>query len=577
VTGLQRGDFTLLEDGKPMEVVNFDALVHQAVASPGPPPPGTPASLSEASEIPASTAPAVAPDAASWIVYIDDFYIGPAHRARVLRQLRDFLTQGLAPGDPVMVVTYDRGLHIRLPFSTDRDSLVRALAGVESLPASGGDLVRARREALARILDELGETEAESGGSSTAKEKKRIELPELPSTSTGPKAPQCPFSASDPAKSYASAVRHEVLSSLSALTVLVNSLSGIPGRKVLLHVSDGIPLTPGEDLFQVLYEICGGGSATGLQSASVPVFDGGGSSLTGYRASQAALDAQSFSTAKEWTTFASHANAQRVTLYTIQASGAEASGAGADDSVRERVLSLSSVVAVESQNRQQTLSVMASETGGRAVFWANDIRPELAHIQEDLASYYSLGFNPPHVGDGREHRIEVRLRGKGSGLSLRYRRSYRDKPALERAVDHTLAGLLYGYQDNPLDVRMEIGESTPDGDAWSVPVRLHIPLFKLGLQTRSDGYEGRLRLLVAARDAQGETSPVRHVEVPIHIPHPKAMIALGQSYLYEIKMTLKSGEQRLAIAVSDEATTTTSFLARTLQVGPTEKATEPVH
>ena len=36
----------------------------------------------------------------------------------------------------------------------------------------------------------------------------------------------------------------------------------MPGRKALLHVSDGISITPGEELFQFLYEMCGGGGAT---------------------------------------------------------------------------------------------------------------------------------------------------------------------------------------------------------------------------------------------------------------------------------------------------------------------------
>jgi hypothetical protein len=60
---------------------------------------------------------------------------------------------------------------------------------------------------------------------------------------------------------------------------------------------------------------------------------------------------------------------------------------------------------------------------------------------------------------------------------------------------------------------------------------------------------------------------VRQVEVPIRIPRLKALIALGQLYVYEVKMTLPRGEQRLAVTVRDEATTTTSYLARTLHVG----------
>ena len=564
VTGLRRGDFTLLEDGKPMEIANFDAAAHRA-AAPGPAEVASPG----APELPAA-APAPARDPASWVLYVDDLFLHPAHRTRVLEQLRDFLGRELVAQDQVMVVTYDQGLHIRLPFTADRAALGRALDAVERLATHGGELERARRLALARILDEL---DVAAGGGKPTRDTVAKGIADQDSMAEtgggGGGGGSCPSRISEPVKSYAEAVRHQVLSSIGALTVLVNSLSGVPGRKVLLHVSDGIPLTPGEDMFQVLFQVCGGGAAlSGMQSAALPVFDGSGTG--GYKGAQAALDAQAYSTLNQWTAFVAHANAQRVTLYTLQASGLEMSGVGADLTPGEQVLALPEVASIESSNRQQPLSLMASETGGRAVFWANDIRQDLARILEDLASYYSLGFNPPHFGDGREHRIEVRV--KRSGVTLRYGQSYRDKPALERAVDHTLASLFYGYQDNPLDIGLEVGDTAAvDATTWTVPVRLRIPLFKLGLQPRDDVFAGKVRLLVAVRDAAGDSSPVRQIEVPIRIPHNQAITALGQVYLYELKLSLKGGDQQLAVAVRDEATTTTSYLARSLRVGAPEK------
>jgi VWFA-related protein len=568
VTGLQRGDFTLLEDGKPMAVANFEAVAHQAVVVPSAP--TAPAVLARPGT-PAAGPAAPLRDPASWILYVDDVFLQAAHRTRVLEQLRTYLSSELVPGDQVMLVSYDHGLHIRLPFTEDRAALGHALDAVEKVPAETGELERARREALQRILGDLDGGMDDSTPEKHAKRGGR-KGEEDDGGQSGGSSPGCPADISEPVKTYAAAVRHEVLSSISALTVLVSSLSGVPGRKVLLHISDGIPLTPGEDLFQVLYQICGGGAATSGLSG-IPVLDGNGSSNRGYGATQAALDAQSFSTANQWTAFTAQANAQRVTLYTFQASGAGIAGAEADMGPGERVLALPEVSSIASQNLQQPLSAMASDTGGRAIFWANDIRPDLARIQEDLASYYSLAFNPPHTGDGREHRIEVRVKRSGlPGITLRYRQSYRDKPALERAVDHTLSSLFYGYQDNPLEVRLEIGATTPqDAKTWRVPVQLRIPLFNLGLRTRQESYEGKLRVLVAVRDTAGGNTPVRQIEVPIRIPLGQAITALGQFYLYELTLTLGQGEQHLAVAVRDEATTTTSFLARTLQLGAPEK------
>src|SRR5262249_16922984 len=124
---------------------------------------------------------------------------------------------------------------------------------------------------------------------------------------------------------------------------------GVPGRKALLHVSDGIPMNPGEELFQFLVELCGGSGASGIGNAPVmkaatekqrdgatlptappdrpdppTTYDSPSLGPRSYQAaSQAMLDAQSFSVAKELQSLAAHANAQRVTLYTLQASGVE--------------------------------------------------------------------------------------------------------------------------------------------------------------------------------------------------------------------------------------------------------------
>ena len=562
VTGLQRGDFTLFEDGKPMAIANFDAMAYQAVATPGvPAAPAVPAMLA------AESAKAPQRDPASWVIFVDDIFIHPAHRTRVLGQLRTFLTTELIAGDQVMLATYDHGLHIRLPFSSDRAALGRALDAAERLAGGGNELDRARSEALQRLLQDLDAADPGGKGEGMPHKGPRKDDDDGGGGSnrrTDGDIGQCPGNVAEPIKTYAAAVRHEVLSSVGALTVLVNSLSGIPGRKVLLHISDGIPLTPGEDMFEVLYQICGGGSTAGPQGVPVLSGSGGGSLSTGYQASQASLEAQSYSTAKEWTTFTAHANAQRVTLYTLQASGVEMAGAGADMGPEDRALTLPTVVSIESLNRQQPLSEMASDTGGKAIFWANDIRPELAHIQEDLATYYSLGFNPPHLGDGREHRITVKV--KSPGVTVRYRQSYRDKPALERAVDHTLASLYYGYQDNPLDVQLEVGDMAPDGKGnWAVPFRLRIPLYKVTMLQTETSFEGKVQLLVASQ-ADGKKTPLRRVQVPIKIQRMSALTALGQYYLYELNLTLEPGEQNVAIAVRDETSTTTSFLARNLKL-----------
>jgi VWFA-related protein len=545
VPGLQRGDFTLLEDGKPMQITNFEAVDGTAPGVQAPPVPGA-----------APAAPqAAAADPQHLVLFIDNTHIAPAHRNRALRQIRDFLTRRLSAGDPVMLATWDPGLHVRLPFTTDREALGRALDAQEKVSAVNG-AATARRFALLQIYEihevaismRKGESHAQGGG-------KRADSDASPDPRRAELDSACPPEIADPARDYAQQIRRDVLGSIRGLTVLINSLSGLPSRKALLHVSDGLPVTPGEDMFGVLYGLCKDVEET-----------------LSYRGSQAMLDAQSYSVVKQWDEVAAHASAQRVTLYTLQASGLEGTSASAADlDPGENVLHQAGIDRVERENRRASLTSLASGTGGRAVLDANDLGMDMARIDDDLGHYYSLGYSPPHAGDGHSHTIRVKV--QRSGVHVRHRQVYRDKPPLERAVDRTLSSLYYGYEDNPLEIQVEIGDGTPvDKGTWSVPVRLRIPLFRVAMLPAEKSFEGKLRLLVAINDTDGKQSPLRQVQVPISIPREKALTALGQYYLYTVTLTLEPGEQHLAIAVRDEASTTTSYIARSLSVGPGKPA-----
>ncbi len=540
VTGLQRKDFTILEDGKPMEAVNFEAVAGQPVPAAGAAP-ATPAPQAAV-----DTAAARAGEGQHLAVFIDNTFLLPAHRNRAVGQIREFLAKGLAPADKVMVVTQDPGLHVRLPFTADRAALDAALSGIESLAAPGLQLENERKRALDLLLN----------------------IREV--NSAGPDGP-CAIDIAIPVTTYAEATRQEVLRSINTMTVLVNSLAGIRGRKALLHVSDGLPLNPGEEMFEVLRTLCGGGGAT----AGLPgVYDADGEGARGssYQGSQAGLDALKYTTANEFTSLAAHANAQRVTFYTLQASGLQGTAsADAGFGPRERILQLPSVAMIQSANLRDPLSLLATETGGRAIFDANDLQPDLARIQQDFASYYSLGYSPPHVGDGRQHRIEVRV--KQPGTRVRHRQTYRDKPLVERAADRTLAALFHGTEENPLQVELAIGEIRPaEGKTFSVPLRLRIPLFKLFLRDNQKALLGKVRLLVATQGAGGETSRVRQIEIPIQIARDKALIALGKNFQYDLTLTLTAGDQRIAVAVQDTSTAQASYLATSVKVGGEEEA-----
>ncbi len=564
VTDLHKGDFQLFEDGKPVEISNFETVT-------GPPARDAAAEPLPQGDSPVAKAAAKAPeDAWKLVVYFDNQNIRPASRARAIGQLREFLTHQLAPGDRVMVVTNDFSLNVRLPFSNDPAAITQALDGLGKLSAQSEAITQDRRLAFQAMFN--------------IQETALLDPEPLP----------CPQSIASPAHSFASLRRQEVLRTINSLTLLVNSLSGVPGRKAVLHVSDGIPLNPGEEAFQFLFEICGGNSTSGFSSGEI-----GGSSTAGgggggapkpagaavnvnpyqlfdareigpaayQAASQAHLDAQSYSVAKNLQALAAHANAQRVTLYTLQPglSAPETSNVEVGPAA-ERFFNFPSIGAVLRANNRDSLQLLADETGGRAILDANNFLPDLGRVRQDALSFYSLGFTPPHSGDAREHKLEVKV--KRPGVRLRYRQSYRDKTPLEKVVDRTFAALLYGIEDNPLEISVEVGEQTPGPSGLtSVPVRLKIPLFKLAILNRDETFQGSLKLFVVTRSQDGGTSPVRQVAVPLNIPRKEVLRAMGQLYVYTLTLNLPPGEQKIALGVRDELASTASFLSRKVDVG----------
>jgi len=84
---------------------------------------------------------------------------------------------------------------------------------------------------------------------------------------------------------------------------------------------------------------------------------------------------------------------------------------------------------------QDTLSTLASDTGGKAFFDSNDFSGVFAQVQKDSSAYYVLGFTSTNaLKDGRFRRVKVQLNRQA--LKLDYRSGYyagRDFEHLNRA------------------------------------------------------------------------------------------------------------------------------------------------
>jgi VWFA-related protein len=499
VTGLTSSDFEIFEDGQPMEVTNFFVVEEgrrirrqDSIANEEDRPLAVRQTLPRLEE--AERQPLYL------VVFVDNVNLRAARRNSAFRDIRTFLYDSIQPGDQVMLVSYERALEISQEFTGDSRRLARALLEMEDQSTNVTQLENERRE-LARRIEEArspGQVEALLRGHSLS-------------------------------------VQNDLLTMLRAMSELVDSLAGLPGRKALLHVSDGMPMVPGQEFYVAAQRI--------------------------FPQHSFILSSLSFDATRRFQELASNANSNRVTFYTLDAGGVRVSSAiDVERKGGGREGFATTLDSATVSNLHSSLLLLAEQTGGRAILNTNNFLPSLEDMAGDFRGYYSLGYTPSHSGDGRYYSIEVRVRQKG--LSVRHREGYRDKPADLRMSESTMSALRWDLENNPhgmtLQFRSGSGQTEPETEVVELAVR--IPLASVVLVPRETIHVGRLRLYLALRDSQGRVAAVREIPVTIEIPGAEMEQALGQDYVYKIPLMMRSGRQRVAVGLLDEIGANRSFV-----------------
>ncbi len=509
VTGLMRDDFVILSDGKPVEITNFYAAEGARAEGGVAPAVDTPAPAREPG---LSLAPIQAPDHRLWmIVYVDNYNIDPLERNRVFPALRQFIGKSLGSDDRAMLVTYNRKLEVRQPF-TDQVGLLHD--AMDELEDDAG-LASVRRRELMSALRQIDDVDN-------------------------------PTQAMFAARSFAEEQMNAVQYTTDALERLIDSLAGLPGRKALVHVSSGVSMLAGEAAFHAVAEKFGGPDAY----AEIPRHD----------------------TTRSFERINRHANAHRVAFYTVDAGGLRGMEFGnAEDGrfVDQRLRPVLDPAVPE--NLQAPLRLMALGTGGRAIVNVNEILPLLEKAAQDFRSFYSLGIASADAETGRYHKIEVKLASRRKDVSLRHREGYRSKSTDTRVRESLRSALLYSHQANPLDVKITWGQAEPQGNGstYLLPIQLHIPLRDLVLLPTEPGkQEVRLRLFVGAAGEAGGISEIDSAPLGLRLADEHVEAARSESLVHTHKLLLSPGRKRVGIAILDLFGRETAVITTNVQVGP---------
>lgn len=513
VTDLTVDDFEVFEDGRRVELTNFYAVDNRqvrraAIPTPAPAPKNTKLPtlvLEPVTEIPESQRLSV-------VLFIDNLNLKPFNRNKVMREIRRFLRDHLTPDDEVMVVSFQRTVKIQQAFTNDLMKVTKALLGMEKDAGLGAPAQTERREVLRSI--EMARDH---------------------------------FAALAHVELYAERVFHDMSTSTSVLKDLVGSLGGLPGRKALIHVSDGLPMTAADDLFLLIDRIWPDEPFSGK------------------------IIAHRFSGRRQLQELNARANASRVTFYTIDATGlrshnslsAEYGGSGGN---LARLASLAEIDFARFSNETESLQTMALDTGGQAIFNTNNFDDAFDRIGQDFSSYYSLGYPSRFRSDGRYHAIEVKVRRKG--VKVRHRAGFRTRTVEAVVNDSTYASLLYNRQSNALQIEIEFEQpQRRDDGQFLTPILVKIPIARIALIPRATLHQGKLRISVAVIDRQGRLSPVDQQRVSVKIPLADLDTALQQYYVYSADLLMRAGQQDVAVGVHDDYSGESSYIKAGIDIG----------
>lgn len=445
-----------------------------------------------------------------YVFYIDNQNIQPMNRNRMFRRLKEFIPQVIGPSAEGMVISYSRSLKVRQKLTSDPKEILNAIENIELDTGGGTTTAGERRDAVERINQSKSSQEA-------------ISI----------------------ARSYAQSYKNDLEFTIDAMKETLDSMAGLQGRKNFLYVSEGLPASAGYELFEAIREK--------------------------FQDTAATMEQFDFDMNLKYLKIIQSANANGITIYTLDATGLSTSDLMSADS-RTTDVRINDFSA--RQNMQGPIRMLAEQTGGTATVNTNDWKVALDQIAADFSNFYSLGYRSARGAADRPHRLEVSVKKKG--LTVRTRTSYVEKSVETRTAEAVVSSLSYPRADNPLQANLSLGEAKPyDRENYSLPVRIAVPIGKLGLVPSGDRYEGQFFVYFVVRDAAGNQSDLQIQRQPVSVPAKEFEAAQRKDFYYDATLLVVPGGQKLSVGVRDAVSNQVSFLQRSVFVSVLPKEAPP--
>lgn len=509
VTDLTMDDFEVYQDGRLKPVTNFQVYTEDVIKQYYA---SAPTLLPDAAA-PATEVSGFEPRPVYLVMYVDHYNLNPLDRNRVLSQMERFVRENVKPPVQMMVVSRLQTPQVIQDFTSDSAQVIEELRGMGKLSANRASLERNRGDIVQTMQ----------------------------SREHNPSNLNDPMLVRSQIKNLIQEETVSLQSSLGALREIITMLSGLEGKKAILYLSNGLPMVPGIDLFETY--------------------------ASTYRDDSAIAEAVSYDQSRLFDSIVAAANAQDVTFYTIDAGGLRAAGVATaeyTDSENMRAASIGR------QNYLDTLRFIADGTGGLAIIDTNDVRTRLDRVEQDLYTYYSIGYPLQHSGTDKVHDIKVRLPAHPD-YEVRYRRRVVEKSLATRVQDKVVSSLRLAVDENPMDVQLTRGPAVPaSSDRWAVPLKVSFPVSSVALVPESDAFVSRLVLFVAARDSGGGQSEVVQQNHEVRVPADSIERAQEHRFKIEVSLLMKEGSHTVSVGLLDQVTRQSSYQTIKTSVGTSD-------
>lgn len=492
IHGLTKDDFELFENGKPKPISNFYEVSGEKPA--GPP--------AAAAEKPSAAAIEQIPENQKRriIFFIDNLSLNPFNRNRVFKNMKEFITKVMRPGDEAMIATYNRSMKVRVPFTRDPIQLQQTLDVIAGESALGVNAKSERHDVEGRINDADTYDEALAA-----------------------------------ARTYSESVEHDLRQAVDSLNALMSTLAGVEGKKVLVLTSEGFEMQPGREVFAYLDDV---GKEKQWQTSSM-------------------LEGMSYNAHTLIESIAQTANANGITMYTVHAAGLSATN---DISADNRTPVSFNVTQAQISNSTESMQMMAELTGGVASLQTNNFSGAFERIVKDLDSYYSLGYRAGTERVDRQRSLEVRT--KNRNYVARSRQTFVEKSTFAEMNDRVIANLLYTSKQNDLRILMRTNQPrvSDEPDLFKVPVEVQIPMDSLTLLPQGDTeYVGGFDIYVVVGNKDNDMSDVARKSHQIIVPAADIAKTKGKYYTYTLDLLMERGLNKISVGVVDTVSNVTGF------------------